>query len=322
MKAIVCQRYGPPEVLQCREVPKPDPRDHEVLIRIRATTVTSADCRVRGLDMPRGFELLARLALGFSGPRQPILGTEFAGDVEAVGARVRRFKPGDAVFALGGAGMGGYAEYRCMPEGGCLAIRPGNLAVDEAAALSFGGTTALDFLRRAQLRQGEKILINGASGGVGTAAVQLARHFGADVTAVCSSANADLVRSLGARRVIDYTREDFTRDGQTYDLIMDVVGTAPFARCKGSLKEKARLLLVLATLPQMLAIAWQRLRHPQRIIAGPAIEQAEDLQFLAELAQAGEFKPVIDRRYPFEQMVQAHRYVGTGRKRGNVVVQL
>jgi NADPH:quinone reductase-like Zn-dependent oxidoreductase len=322
MKAIVCQRYGPPEVLQCREVPKPDPRDHEVLIRIRATTVTSADCRVRGLDMPRGFELLARLALGFSGPRQPILGTEFAGDVEAVGARVRRFKPGDAVFALGGAGMGGYAEYRCMPEGGCLAIRPGNLAVDEAAALSFGGTTALDFLRRAQLRQGEKILINGASGGVGTAAVQLARHFGADVTAVCSSANADLVRSLGARRVIDYTREDFTRDGQTYDLIMDVVGTAPFARCKGSLKEKARLLLVLATLPQMLAIAWQRLRGPQRIIAGPAIEQAEDLQFLAELAQAGEFKPVIDRRYPFEQMVQAHRYVGTGRKRGNVVVQL
>ena len=322
MKAIVCQRYGPPEVLQCREVPKPDPRDHEVLIRIRATTVTSADCRVRGLDMPRGFELLARLALGFSGPRQPILGTEFAGDVEAVGARVRRFKPGDAVFALGGAGMGGYAEYRCMPEGGCLAIRPGNLAVDEAAALSFGGTTALDFLRRAQLRQGEKILINGASGGVGTAAVQLARHFGADVTAVCSSPNADLVRSLGARRVIDYTREDFTRDGQTYDLIMDVVGTAPFARCKGSLKEKARLLLVLATLPQMLAIAWQRLRGPQRIIAGPAIEQAEDLQFLAELAQAGEFKPVIDRRYPFEQMVQAHRYVGTGRKRGNVVVQL
>lgn len=322
MKAIVCQRYGPPEVLQCREVPKPHPRDHEVLIRIRATTVTSADCRVRGLDMPRGFELLARLALGFSGPRQPILGTEFAGDVEAVGARVRRFKPGDAVFALGGVGMGGYAEYRCMPEGGCLAIRPGNLAVDEAAALSFGGTTALDFLRRAQLRQGEKILINGASGGVGTAAVQLARHFGADVTAVCSSANADLVRSLGARRVIDYTREDFTRDGQTYDLIMDVVGTAPFARCKGSLKEKARLLLVLATLPQMLAIAWQRLRGPQRIIAGPAIEQAEDLQFLAELAQAGEFKPVIDRRYPFEQMVQAHRYVGTGRKRGNVVVQL
>lgn len=322
MKAIVCQRYGPPEVLQCREVPRPSPRDHEVLIRIQATTVTSADCRVRGLDMPRGFGLLARLALGLSGPRQFILGTEFAGDVEAVGTRVRRFKPGDVVFALGGAGMGGYAEYRCMPEGGCLAIRPGNLAVDEAVALSFGGTTALDFFRRAQLRQGESVLINGASGGVGTAAVQLARYFGADVTAVCSAANADLVRTLGARRVIDYRREDFTRNGQTYDLIMDVVGTAPFARCKDSLKTQGRLLLMLATLPDMLAIPWLRLRHPQRIIAGPAVEQAEDLQFLAELAQAGEFKPVIDRRYPFEQMVQAHRYVGTGRKRGNVVVQL
>lgn len=322
MKAIVCQRYGPPEVLQCREVPQPSPRDHEVLIRIRATTVTSADCRVRGLDMPRGFGLLARLALGFSGPRQSILGTEFAGDVQAVGARVRRFKRGDAVFALGGTRMGGYAEYRCLPEDGCLAIRPATLAVDEAAALAFGGTTALDFFRRAQLRQGESVLINGASGGVGTAAVQLARYFGADVTAVCSAANADLVRTLGARRVIDYTREDFTRDGRTYDLIMDVVGTAPFARCKDSLKTQGRLLLVLATLPDMLAIPWLRLRHAQRIVAGPAVEQAEDLQFLAELAQAGEFKPVIDRRYPFEQMVQAHRYVGTGRKRGNVVVQL
>jgi NADPH:quinone reductase-like Zn-dependent oxidoreductase len=322
MKAIVCQHYGPPEVLQCREVPQPSPQDHEVLIRIRATTVTSADCRVRGLDMPRGFGLLARLALGLSGPRQSILGTEFAGDVQAVGARVRRFKRGDAVFALGGTRMGGYAEYRCLPEDGCLAIRPATLAVDESAALAFGGTTALDFFRRAQLRQGESVLINGASGGVGTAAVQLARYFGADVTAVCSAANADLVRTLGARRVIDYTREDFTRDGRTYDLIMDVVGTAPFARCKDSLKTQGRLLLVLATLPDMLAIPWLRLRHAQRIIAGPAVEQAEDLQFLAELAQAGEFKPVIDRRYPFEQMVQAHRYVGTGRKRGNVVVQL
>lgn len=322
MRAIVCERYGPPEVLQCRDVREPSPRAHEVLIRIRATTVTSADCRVRGLDMPRGFGLLARLALGLSGPRQPILGTEFAGDVQAVGQRVRRFKPGDAVFALGGVGMGGYAEYRCMPEDGCLAVRPDDLAVDEAAALSFGGTTALDFFRRAGLRQGEKILINGASGCVGTAAVQLARHFGAEVTAVCSAANAELVQSLGARWVIDYTRQDFTRNGQTYDLIMDVVGTAPFARCKGSLKPQGRLLLVLATLPDLLAMPWQRMTQPQRIIAGSAAEQAADLQFLAELAQAGEFKPVIDRRYPFEQMVQAHRYVATGRKRGNVVVHV
>ena len=210
-----------------------------------------------------------------------------------------------------------------MPEDGAVALKPANLTYDEAAALSFGGITALDFFRRGKLQSGEKVLVNGASGGVGTAAVQLARHFGAAVTAVCSAANVELVRSLGAKQVIDYTKEDFTQNGETYDVIVDTVGTAPFSRCKASLKERGRLLLVLAGLPAMLQIPWISMTSSKKVIAGPAAAgRAEDLRFLAGLAEAGEFKPVVDRRYPFQQIAAAHRYVDTGRKKGNVIITL
>jgi NADPH:quinone reductase-like Zn-dependent oxidoreductase len=320
MKAVFCERYGPPEVLELREVEKPTPKDNEVLIRTRATTVTSGDYRARSLDVPAGFGLVSRLVLGVFRPRQPILGSELAGDVESVGKDVRTLKVGDPVFAFGGARMGCHAEYRCMPEDGPLALKPANLTYEQAAALSFGGTTALHFLRRGKLESGDKVLINGASGAVGTACVQLARHFGAEVTGVCSTANVELVRSLGAAHVIDYTQEDFTENGRSYDVIVDTVGTAPFSRSAASLSERGRLLLILATLPDMLRIPWVSMTSKKKVIAGVASESREDLRFLARLAEAGEFKPVIDRRYPLEQIVEAHRYVDTGRKRGNVIL--
>jgi NADPH:quinone reductase-like Zn-dependent oxidoreductase len=322
MKAFVYTKYGPPDVLHLKEVAKPTPKDNEVLIKTYATTVTSGDCRVRSLNVPVGFGLISRLFLGVLRPRQPIPGTELAGKIESIGKDVRKFKVGDSVFAFSGVGMGCYAEYKCMPEDGAMALMPANLTYEEAAAISFGGTTALDFFRRGKLQNGERVLINGASGGVGTAAVQLAKHFGADVTGVCSTANVELVRSLGATHVIDYTKEDFTQNGASYDIIVDTVGTAPFSRSKDSLKEGGRLLMVLGGLPDMLKIPWVLMTSSKKVIAGPAAERAEDLRFLAKLAEAGEFKPVIDRRYPFEQIAEAHRYVDTGRKKGNVVITL
>jgi len=305
-----------------KEVEKPTPKDNEVLIKTHATTVTSGDWRVRSLNVPIGFGLISRLFLGITRPRQPILGTELAGEIESVGKDVRKFKVGDQVFAFSGANMGCHAQYKCMPEDGPVALKPPNLTYDEAAALSFGGTTALDFFRRGKLQSGEKVLVNGASGGVGTAAIQLAKHFGAEVTGVCSTANVEWVKSLGATQVIDYTKEDFTQNGQTYDVIVDTAGTAPFSRSKNSLKEGGRLLMVLGGLPGMLQIPWVSMTSSKKIIAGPAAGHAEDLRFLAQLAQAGEFKPVIDRRFPFGQIAEAHRYVDTGRKKGNVIITL
>jgi NADPH:quinone reductase-like Zn-dependent oxidoreductase len=322
MKAVVYERYGPPEVLQLKEVEKPTPKDNEVLIKTHATTVTSGDWRVRSLIVPVGFGLIMRLVFGISRPKQPILGTELAGVVESVGKDVSKFKVGDPVFAFSDAAMGCHAEYKCMPEDGAMALKPENLTYDEAAALSFGGTTALDFFRRGKLQSGEKVLVNGASGGVGTAAVQLAKHFGADVTGLCSTANVELVRSLGASHVIDYTQEDFTQNGETYDVIVDTAGTAPYSRSQASLKEGGRLLMVLGGLPSMLQIPWVLLTSSKKVIAGPAAGSAEDLRFLAGLAEAGEFKPVIDRRYPLEQIAEAHRYVDTRRKKGNVIITL
>lgn len=305
-----------------REVPKPTPAPNEVLIKTRATTVTSADWRARSLKIPRGFGLLSRLFFGISKPRQPVLGTELAGIVEAIGKEVTRFSIGDEVFAFGGARMGCYAEFKCMREDGSVALKPANLTYGEAAALSFGGTTALDFFRRGKLESGESVLVNGASGGVGTAAVLLARHFGARVTGVCSASNADMVTSLGADYVIDYTRDDFTENGETYDLIVDTVGTAPFSRSRDSLSEKGRLLLVLGTLADTLQAPWNSMTSSKKVIAGPASVNQEALHYLARLAEAGEFKPVIDRIYPFEQIVEAHHYVDTGRKKGNVIITL
>jgi NADPH:quinone reductase-like Zn-dependent oxidoreductase len=319
MKAILYERYGPPEVLEIREIPKPTPKDHEVLVKVHATTVTAADWRLRSLSAPRGFGLLMRLALGPSRPRRPILGAELSGEIEAVGRAVSRFKVGDQVFA---GVLGSYVEYKCVREDGPLALKPKNLSYEEAAALSFGGITALAIVRKAKIQDGEAVLINGASGAVGTAAVQLAKHHGARVTGVCSTANLELVRSIGADEVIDYTREDFTSKGGTYDVIVDNVGNAPFSRVKGALEKGGRLLLVAGTLADMLLAPLVSLGSGKRVVVVPARARAEDLRLLAGLAESGRFKPVIDRRYPFERIVEAHRYVDTGRKRGNVVVTL
>ena len=322
MKAVVYSEYGSPDVLQVREVEKPVPGDNEVLIKIHATTVTAGDWRALTLKLPGGFGPVGRLIFGVRRPRQPVLGTELAGEVESVGNEVSRFKAGDQVFAFTGARMGSHAEYRCVPEDGAIALKPPNLSYGEAAALSFGGTTALDFFRRGNLRSGEKVLVNGASGGVGTAAVQIARHFGAEVTGVTSAANIELVRSLGAQHVIDYTHEDFTTNGETYDVIVDTAGTAPYSRSKNSLKTGGRLLLVLGNLGDLLTAPLISMASDKKIVAGPAAERLDDLHFLAELAEAGEYTPVVGRTYSLEQIADAHRYVDTGRKRGNVVISV
>lgn len=322
MKAIVCTKYGSPDVLELQEVAKPTPNDNEILIKIYATTVSSGDWRLRSLEMPPGFGPIARLIFGFAKPKQPILGTELAGVVAAIGKNVTQFSVGDPVFAFAGSSMGCHAEYRCLPADGLVVPKPTNLEYEEAAALSFGGSTAVDFLRRGNLQPGETVLINGASGAVGTAAVQLAKHFGAEVTGVCSTANLELVRSIGADHVIDYTQTDFTQNGQTYDVIVDTVGTAPYSRSRHSLKPKGRLLLIVPGLPDLLHALWVSMTSRHQVIAGPAAERREDLQLLAQLAESGAFRPIIDRGYPFEQIAEAHRYVGTGRKRGNVVISL
>lgn len=322
MQAVVYEQYGPPEVLQFKEVATPTPRDHEVRIRIHATTVTSADWRMRSLTVPMGFKTIFRLVLGISKPKQPILGSELAGVIESVGKNVTTFKVGDPVFAFSDMALGCHAEYTCMSEHGAIAPKPAHLSYTEAAALSFGGMSVLDFFRRARLKPGESVLIHGASGAVGTAAVQLAKHFGAEVTGVCSGANIELVKSLGAHHVIDYTQADFAHNGETYDVIVDTVGTAPFARSKGSLKPGGRLLSIVAGLPEMLQSPWISLTSGKKVIAGPSTIRPEDMRVLAKLAEAGAFKPVIDRCYPFAEMVEAHRYVDTGRKKGNVVITL
>ncbi|RYE86928.1 MAG: NAD(P)-dependent alcohol dehydrogenase, partial [Hyphomicrobiales bacterium] len=255
MKAMIYRRYGAPDVVELADMPKPVPRDNEVLIRIRATTVTTGDWRARSLKMPQGFGILGRLVFGLFGPRKPILGTELAGVVETVGSAVTRFKPGDEVFAFPGGNFGAHAEYRTMPEDGLVALKPANLSFEEAAALSFGGTTVLGPLRdKIRIKPGDKVLVVGASGAVGSAAVQIAKHLGAEVTGVCSTANLSLVRSIGAERVIDYTKEDFATSGETWDVIVDTTGTAPFSRSEVALKPGGRLLVILGTLAQAVGV--------------------------------------------------------------------
>lgn len=321
MKAVFATAYGSPDVLEIRDVPKPVPKENEILIRVCATTVTSGDWRIRTMNVPTGFGMMSRLAFGVFGPRQPILGTELAGEVESVGDAVTGFSAGDEVFAFSGARGGCHAEYRTMPSDGAVARKPTNLTFEEAAAISFGGTTALSFLRRAGIRRGDQVLVVGASGGVGTAAIQLARHFGADVTGVCSTANVQLVKSLSAA-VVDYMKEDFSDRGERYDIILDTTGTVGFGRARASLKGDGRLLVVAGGLPDMLQIPWAALTTRMRVIAGPAAGTAEDLRFLAALAEAGEFRPVIDRSYTLDRIADAHRYVDLGRKKGNVVISV
>ena len=320
MQAYVCRRYGGPEVVELGNVPTPEPKDNEVRIRIHATTVTAGDWRVRTLTMPRGFRLVARLALGLRGPRQPILGTELAGVIESTGMKVTRWKSGDAVFAFPGAKMGCHAQYRVLPEDGPLAIKPEHLSFEEAAALPFGASTALHYLGQAKIKIREKVLVVGASGNVGCALVQLARHFGAEVTGVTSTGNLELVASLGAHRVIDYTRQQYCVGGETYDVIADTVGAASFGRYRHALNDQGRLLSIAGGLGDMLASVWTRMASRRRVIAGPAEERPESVGTIAEMANGGTLKPVIDRRYDFTQMAEAHRYVATGRKRGSVVV--
>ena len=322
MKVVFVARYGPPEVVEFREVPTPSPAAGEVRIRVLATPVTAADWRLRSGVMPRGFGALRGIALGFGGPRKGVLGTDAAGVVDAVGEGVTRFKVGDPVLAFPGIAMGCHAEFLVMRADGRAAPKPTNLSFEEAAALPFGGMTALDFLRRGEVQAGERILVNGASGNVGSAAVQLAKHLGAHVTAVCSAPNAPLVRSLGADEVIDYTTCDFAAGGVRYDVVLDSVGNAPYRRVKSVLAPRGRLLAVLADLPAMLGAAFAGRAKSHRIIAGPASEKPEDLRTLAELAAQGKLRPVIDQRFPFERIVDAYRVVDSGRKKGSVVLWL
>lgn len=323
MKAAVYHRYGPPNVVAMAEVPKPIARQNEVLIRIRATTVTSGDWRARSLQMPPGFGFMGRLVFGILGPRQPILGTELAGVIEAVGQAVTRFKVGDEVFAFPGARYGSHAEYRTMPEDGLIALKPANLSFEEAAALSFGGTTILRPLRdRIGIKPGDKVLVVGASGGVGTAAVQIARHLGAEVTGVCSTINVDLVRSIGASKVIDYTKEDFAQSGNSWDVIVDTTGSAPFSRCEPVLRAGGRLLIILGSFADVAGLRRPTKASGKKVIAEVAKIDVQDLRDLAELACVGAYRPIIDRSYPLELAAEAHAYVDTGRKRGNVVLSV
>ena len=322
MQAYVCRRYGGPDVVELAEVPKPVPRSHEVLIRIHATTVSAGDWRVRTLKVPKGYGLFARLALGFTAPRQPILGTELAGTIESVGTSVTRFKPGDEVFAFPGAKMGCHAQYRAVAEDSGIALKPQNLSFDEAATLSFGGSTGIYFVDKAQIRAGDRVLVIGASGAVGTAVLQLAKHLGASVTGVTSTTNVQLVSSLGADRVIDYTREDFTKGSDRYDVIADTVGATSYARCQHVLNENGRLVVIAGGVPDLLSALWVPMTGSKRVIAGIAEERPEYVRRLAELARTGALRPVIDRRYEFAEMADAHAYVETGRKRGSVVVRV
>lgn len=325
MKAIVYTKYGPADVLHLAEVVKPTPKDNEVLIKIHASTVTAGDCNARGFTfVPPGFGFLARLMFGPRRPKQSILGFELAGEIEAVGKTVTRFQIGDQVWGTVSEKTGAYAEYICLPENARLVKKPVDITFDEAASVPFGGTTALYFLRDvAKLQPGQKILVIGASGGTGVYAVQLAKYYGAEVTGVCSTANLGLVRSLGADKVVDYTKQDFAQNGETYDVILDMVpGETAFARYQVSLKPNGIYLAGAGGLKAFAQMTWTSLTGGKKVLAGMAPDRREDLVFLNELLETGKIKPVIDRRYPLEQTAEAHRYVDTGRKRGSVVITI
>ncbi|MDQ0121007.1 NADPH:quinone reductase-like Zn-dependent oxidoreductase [Pseudarthrobacter defluvii] len=322
MKAAVYRRFGGPDVVRIVEQPKPAPGRGELLVKVQATTVSAADYRARTKDVPKGLKLLSSTTLGFITPRIPVLGMDIAGVIEAAGPDVTRFKPGDEVIAMLGGKFGGHAEYVTVPQDGAVAAKPANLTFEEAAALVFGGITAQAFLGRTSLDPGTSVLVNGASGAVGTAAVQLARIAGAHVTAVCSGPNAGLVRSLGAGTVVDYTTEDFTEASAAYDVIVDCVGNVPFRHLQPLIKPGGALLSVVADLPGVLAAGLRSHRTGIHITAGNVPFTGADLAHIAQLAETGQLRPVIDRSFALTDIAEAHRYVSTGRKRGNVVVQV
>jgi NADPH:quinone reductase-like Zn-dependent oxidoreductase len=319
MKAMMYAQYGPPEVLQLKEVEKPAPQENEVRIKVHATSVTKYDCWMRSCTSPPGFGLLMRIAAGRT-PKQSILGTELAGEIEAIGKDGTRFEIGDPVYGYPGMNLGAYAEYICLPEE-AVASKPANLTYEEAAAVLQGALTAWFFLRKANIQPGDKVLIFGASGGVGGYAVQLAKHhFGADVTGVCSTSKMAYVKSLGADQVIDYTKEDFTQNGQVYDVIFDTVGKTSVSRTKRSLKENGWYLLATFGLPMLVQLLWLSKTSNLNLEFGTLAEKNGDMVFIKELVEAKVIKPIIDKSYPLEQAAEAHRYVETGHKKGNVVI--
>ena len=323
MRAIVCAAYGPPDVLQLRDVPKPAPKDGEVLIRIRATTAGAADCELRRFDFAPWIWLPMRLGFGILRPRRRVLGQELAGDVESVGKGVRSFAEGDRVFAATGIGLGAYAEYICLredPQTGAIATMPANLSYEEAATVPYGGGEALEFLRKAKVRSGQRVLVNGAGGSFGTYAVQLAKILGAHVTAVDSAPKLEMLRAIGADRVIDYSQQDFTDGPETYDVIFDVVRGTPSGRMVRSLNENGYLLLANPGFLQIVRARWAARKGRKRVSFAASGVSAEDLAHLRGLIEAGKLRPIIDRRFPLEQTAEAHRYAETGQKLGNIVI--
>jgi len=330
MKAIIYQKYGHPEVLQLKEVEKPIPGDREILIKVHATPVSFGDLLVRNFKavtpkkfhMPFLFWLIGKFYFGFRKPRITILGSEFAGEIESIGRKVIRFREGEQVFGYRGSQMGAYAGYLCMPESGVVALKPANMTHEEASSVPYGTIMALHAVRKVNLKPGQKVLVNGASGGIGPAIVQLARYHGAIVTGVCSTRRMEFVKSLGAGRVIDYTKEDFTKEGETYDYIFDILGKCSFSQCKQVLNDNGRLLLISFKMKQVLQMLWTSMTGSKKVICVISTEKAEDLDFIKELIEAGKIKSIIDKSFPLEQAAQAHAYVEGGHKTGSVVIRV
>lgn len=331
MKAITYTEYGTPDVLQLKEVENPTPKGKEILVKVEATTVNYGDLIARRFgevspsefNMPGIFWLPARLEFGWKKPKNPILGSEFAGEVTAIGSEVTKFKKGDEVFGYLGSKMGSYAEYICISEDASVAQKPTNISFAEAATVPYGSIMALNILKKGGIQQGQKVLIVGASGGIGSAAVQLAKHhFGAEVTGVCSTRRLVFVQALGADQVIDYTKEDFTKNGETYDVIVDVLGRGSFAKCKGSLKENGRYLYVSFKMKQLLQMGWTSMASNKKVICTLAPEKQEDLLLIKTLIEAGKYQAIIDKRFPLAQAAAAHRYVENGNKQGQIVITI
>lgn len=317
MKAAVYTRYGAPEVLQIKEVKKPTPKDNEVLVKIKATAVNSGDWRLRKAD-----PYAVRLAFGLTKPRINILGSVFSGVIESTGKDVKEFKVGDVIFGHTDMSLGAYAEYKCLPAKGSIALKPQNISHQEAASIPFGAVTALHFIKKAHIQPGHKVLVVGASGAVGSSVVQLAKSYGAQVTGVCSTSNVELVKSIGAHHVIDYTNQDITNNGEKYDVIFDTVNTISVSRSVQSLTKNGILVLSAAGLPEMLQGSWIAMTSKIKVLAGVIKHSAEDMKLIKELIDGGEFKPVVDRIFNLNQIVEAHTYVEKGHKKGNVAIEL